>query len=76
MNLRGVDINQFVNQMELWQPIPSCQTKDFSFWPSSNLVCLSSEGKDTVGSELYFATSDGVNTIPIIDVQRFSIFTK
>ena len=73
---RGVDINQFVNKLKFWQHGPSWLTKGSSFWPSSNLKCLSSEAKDAVGSELYFTTFDRVNTTPIIDIQRFSTFTK
>ena len=46
---RGVDIYQFVNNLEFRQHGPSWQTKGSSFWSSRNLEGLSSEGKDTMG---------------------------
>ena len=76
---RGLSFNEFVKQLSFWQHGPLWLPDFRDSWPDSALGCLSAASKSLVApSSSVNATFnvDVTSAEPLVDVERFSSFSK
>ena len=76
---RGLSFNEFVKQLSFWQHGPLWLPDFRDSWPDSALGCLSATSKSLVApSSSVNATfnADVTSAEPLVDVKRFSSFSK
>ena len=76
---RGLSFNEFVKQLSFWQHGPLWLPDFQDSWPDSALGCLSAASKSLVApSSSVNATFnvDVTSAEPLVDVERFSSFSK
>ena len=76
---RGLSFNEFVKQLFFWQHGPLWLPDFRDSWPDSALGCLSAASKSLVAPSSSVNATFNVDVIsaePLVDVERFSSFSK
>ena len=77
---RGLSFNEFAKQLSFWQHGPQWLSDIRVSWPDSVLGCLSAASKSLVAPTSSTDATFNVNVVvsaePLVDVERFSFFSK
>ena len=77
---RGLSFNDFVKQLSFWHHGPQWLPDFRDSWPDSALGCLSATSKSLVAPSSSINATFSVNVVmsaePLVDVERFSSFSK